>query len=54
MKPERKRELAIQYYLAYSEAANEIEAQKLKDNAYEITILIGGSLFETVNLNSKI
>lgn len=52
MTPYRKARIAQEMYFAYSDAQNEIEAQKIKDIAFELGILIGESLMETRELNS--
>lgn len=51
MTPSRKRNLSVQLGLAYLEAENQVEKNILKDVAYEIGILVGESLYETLNLN---
>ena len=52
MTPYRKAKIAQELYFAYCDAQNEIEAQKIKDTAFELGILIGESLIETRELNS--
>ena len=51
MTPFRKKSLAVDLYFAYTEAENEVEAQKIKDCAYEMGMLIGESYIETCELN---
>lgn len=52
MTPYRKAKIAQELYFAYCDAENHIEAQKIKDIAFELGILIGESLMETRELNS--
>jgi len=52
MTPYRKLRLSKQLYRAYSEAENQVEAQKIKDCAYELGILLCDSWFETVDMNN--
>jgi hypothetical protein len=52
MTPETKLNLSKALFEAYIHAENQVEAQKIKDIAYELGFLIDESLHETINLNS--
>lgn len=51
MNPKRRAQLAREFYFAYCDAENHIEAMKIKDAAYDLGIMIGESYIETLELN---
>jgi hypothetical protein len=49
-----KKQIASALYEAYIQAENHNEAQKIKDCAYELGILLCESRYETVSINHLI